>query len=216
MPPPDAPPDDTKNTRYLRKAYTAKSREEVSGCYDAWAEDYETHMNNVGYLHPAMVAGLLARHVAAGAGPILDAGAGTGIMAEILTALGYPEVAGFDGSKRMLEAAARKNIYAELRHMYLGAALDYPDHRFAAVVSAGVFTQGHAPLSSLDELVRVTRAGGHVVFSLGPAYLDGPFQEKRKELEGKGLWRLAGASERYNSTPLEETLTAQVFVFTVT
>ncbi len=210
------PSDDRENTRHLRKAYTAKSREEVSGCYDAWAEDYETHMKNVGYLHPAMVAALLARHVTAGAGPILDAGAGTGIMAEILTALGYPEVAGFDGSKRMLDAAASKDVYVELRHMYLGAALDYPDDRFAAVVSAGVFTQGHAPLSSLDELVRVTRAGGHLVFSVGPAYLDGPFRKTREELEGKGLWRLVDASERYNSTPLEETLPAQVFIFTVT
>jgi predicted TPR repeat methyltransferase len=207
---------DPENTRQLHKAYAAKSRQEVSGCYDSWAEDYETHMKNVGYLHPAMVAALLTRHVPAGSGPILDAGAGTGIMAEILVALGYPEVVGFDGSKRMLEAAAGKKAYVELRQMYLGAALDYPDDRFAAVVSAGVFTQGHAPLSGLDELVRITRAGGHIIFSAGPAYLDGPLQQKREELESKGLWRFVDASERYNSTPLEETLPAQVFVFTAT
>jgi predicted TPR repeat methyltransferase len=210
------PSNDRENTRQLFKAYAAKSRREVSGCYDTWAEDYETHMKNVGYLHPAMVAALLTRHVPAGTGPILDAGAGTGIMAEILVALGYPEVVGFDGSKRMLEAAANKNAYAELRHMYLGAALDYPDGRFAAVVSAGVFTQGHAPLSGLEELVRVTRAGGHIIFSAGRAYLGDPLQKKREELEGKGLWRFVEASARYNSTPLEETLSAQVFVFTVT
>ncbi len=210
------PSDDRENTRHLRKAYTAKSHQEVSGCYDTWAGDYETHMKNVGYLHPAMVAALLARHVTAGTGPILDAGAGTGIMAEILMALGYSEVLGFDGSKRMLEVAASKNAYVELRHMYLGDTLDYPDDRFAAVVSAGVFTQGHAPLSGLEELVRVTRAGGHIIFSVGRAYLGGPFQKKREELEGKGLWRFVDASERYDSTPLEETLPAQVFVFAVT
>lgn len=208
--------NDRANTRHLRKAYSAKSRQEVSSCYDAWAEDYETHMKNVGYLHPAMVAAMLARHLPAGTGPILDAGAGTGIMAEILLALGYPEVAGFDGSKRMLDAAASKDTYVELRHMYLGATLDYPDNRFAAVVSAGVFTEGHAPLSGLEELVRVTRSGGHIIFSAGPAYLGGSIEKKREELEDKGLWRLVDASERYNSTPLEETLPAQVFVFTVT
>ncbi len=209
------PTNDRENTRQLFKAYAAKSRQEVSGCYDTWAEDYDTHMKNVGYLHPAMVAALLARHVPAGTGPILDAGAGTGIMAEILVALGYSEVVGFDGSKRMLDAAASKNAYTELRHLYLGAPLDFPDDRFAAVVSAGVFTQGHAPLSSLEELVRITRAGGPIIFSVGPAYLDGPFQKKREDLEREGLWRFADASERYNSTPLEETLPAQVFVFTV-
>ncbi len=210
------PSNDRENTRHLFKAYAAKSRQEVSRCYDTWAEDYETHMKNVGYLHPAMVAALLTRYVKAGTGPILDAGAGTGIMAEILIALGYPEVVGFDGSKRMLDAAAGKNAYVELRHMYLGTPLDFPDDRFAAVVSAGVFTQGHAPLSGLEELVRVTRSGGHIIFSAGPTYLGGPFQKKREELEGEGLWRFVDASERYNSTPLEETLPAQAFIFTVT
>jgi predicted TPR repeat methyltransferase len=210
------PSDDGEDTRQLFKAYTAKSPQEVSGCYDAWAEDYETHMKNVGYLHPAMVAGLMMRHVPAGTGPILDAGAGTGIMAQILVALGYPDVVGFDGSERMLAAAAEKDVYVELRQMYLGQPLDYPDDHFGSAVSAGVFTQGHAPLAGLDELVRVVRTGGYVIFSVARVYLDGPFQEKREELEGKGSWSVVEASEPYNSTPLGGTLTAQAFAFRVT
>ncbi len=209
------PSRDGENTRQLFKAYAAESLQEVAECYDAWAEDYETNMSNVGYLHPAVIAGLIMRHVPAGTGPVLDAGAGTGIMAEILVALGYPEVVGFDGSKQMLATAAAKEIYAELRHMYLGEPLDFADDHFASAVGAGVFTQGHAPLAGLDELVRVVRRGGYVIFSVARAYLDGPFQEKREELEGKGLWNLVEASERYNSTPLGETLTAQAFAFKV-
>ncbi len=209
------PSNDKENTRQLFKAYSAKSPEEVSGCYDKWAEEYETPMKNVGYLHPAMVAAMMTRHLPSGAGPILDAGAGTGIMAEILIALGYPEVFGFDGSKSMLDAAAAKKVYVELRQMYLGQPLDYPDNRFASAVAAGVFTQGHAPLTGLDELIRVVRPGGHVIFSVARTYLDGPFQEKRDDLEGRGSWRFVDASEPYNSTPLGDTLTAQVFAFKV-
>ncbi|MAF80549.1 SAM-dependent methyltransferase, partial [bacterium] len=82
------PTDNDNNTGQLFKAYTSTSPQEVAGCYDSWAEDYETHMSNVGYLHPAMVAGLALRHVPPGSCPILDAGAGTGIMAQILVALG--------------------------------------------------------------------------------------------------------------------------------
>jgi len=67
-----------ENTGQLFKAYSAETPEEVSGCYDNWADDYESHMRNVGYLHPAMVASLLARHLPPGTDPILDAGAGTG------------------------------------------------------------------------------------------------------------------------------------------
>jgi SAM-dependent methyltransferase len=209
------PSNDTEDTRQLHKAYKAKSAEEVADCYNGWAGDYETHMANVGYLHPALVAAFVTRYVPTGAGPILDAGAGTGIMAEILVALGYADVFGFDAAKSMLAAAEAKNIYAELRHGYLGRRLDYPDDHFAAVVSSGVFTQGHAPLDGLDELVRVTRAGGWLILSVARTYLDGPFQAKRKALEDKGAWRFYDASERYNSTPLGGTLTAQVFAFEV-
>lgn len=209
------PCDDTENTRQLFKAYKAKTPQELSDCYDGWAKDYETHMSNVGYLHPAMVAALMLRHVPSGAGPILDAGAGTGIMAEILVALGYPTVVGLDGSKEMLSRAATKNVYAELHHMYLGEPLDFPDNRFAAAVGAGVFTEGHAPLAGLDELVRVVRGGGCVILSVARGYLDGPFGEKRKELEATGACTVIDASARYNSTPLGDTLTAQAFAFKV-
>ncbi len=104
------PSNDRENTRQLFKAYKAKSPQEVADCYDTWAEEYETHMANVGYLHPALVAASVTRYVPTGAGPILDAGAGTGIMAQILVALGYPGVFGFDASKSMLAAAAAKNV----------------------------------------------------------------------------------------------------------
>lgn len=86
---------------------------------------------------------------------------------------------------------------------------------FAAVVSAGVFTEGHAPLCGLDELVRVTRAGGYVVFSIARAYLEGSFDEKRKSLEAAGRWRFVEASRRYNSTPLEGDIPARVYAFQV-
>ena len=210
------PTDNDNNTGQLFKAYTSTSPQEVAGYYDSWAEDYETHMSNVGYLHPAMVAGLALRHVPPGSRPILDAGAGTGIMAQILVALGYPEIVGFDGSKDMLAGAAAKNVYAELDQMYLGQPLAYPDDHFQAAVSAGVFTQGHAPLAGLDELVRVVCPGGCIIFSVARVYLGSSFQDKSDELKDKGLWCQIDASEHYDSTPLDaENVTAQVFAFKI-
>jgi SAM-dependent methyltransferase len=172
-------------------------------------------MGNVGYTHPAVVAAMFSRHVAAGEDAILDAGAGTGIMAEILTAMGYPDIVGIDNSPKMLAMAASKRKYRDLRQMTLGEPLDFADDQFAAVSSAGVFTEGHAPLSGFDELIRVTRAGGHIVFSVSRTYLDGLFEEKGKALESEGRWRFVDASERYNSTPLEGELPARVYAYQV-
>ena len=203
------------STSKLHQAYQARDPRETAGVYDDWAGQYEQHMKNVGYTHPAVVAGMVARHAAPTDELVLDAGAGTGVMAEILTATGYPNIIGLDASEGMLKVAALKQKYIELRHLFLGEALDFADDTFALVVSAGVFTQGHAPLDGLDELVRVTRPGGRLVFSIARTYLDGLFAEKRRQLEQAERWHFIDASERYNSTPLEDTLISQVFVFEV-
>lgn len=203
------------STNKLHRAYHAKNPRETAGVYDDWAAQYEQHMKNVGYTHPAVVASMVARHVAPTDELVLDAGAGTGVMAEILTATGYPNIIGLDASEGMLKVADLKNKYVELRHLFLGEPLDFNDDAFALVVSAGVFTQGHAPLDGLDELIRATRPGGRLVFSIARTYLDGPFARKREQLEQADRWRFVDASVRYNSAPLEDTLISQVFVFEV-
>lgn len=201
------------STNELHRAYHAESSQETAEVYDDWATEYEQHMKNVGYTHPAMVAAMVSRHVAPTGDLVLDAGAGTGVLGEILTALGYPNIVGLDASEGMLKIADLKSNYQELSHQFLGQSLTFDNDSFALVVSSGVFTQGHAPLDGLDELIRVTRPGGHLVFSVARAYLDGPFAEKRQQLEQANLWRFVDVTERYNSAPLEDTLISQVFAF---
>jgi predicted TPR repeat methyltransferase len=203
------------STDKLHRAYHAKNSQETADVYDDWADEYELHMKNVGYTHPAVVAAMVARHVPPTDEVVLDAGAGTGVMGEVLTALGYPNIVGLDASEGMLKVASLKNKYLELKHQFLGRELDFDDDTFALVVSSGVFTQGHAPLDGLDELVRVARPGGHLIFSLARTYLEGAFSDKRRQLEQAQRWRYVDASERYNSAPLEDTLISQVFVFQV-
>lgn len=203
------------STDKLHRAYHATDAQETAEVYDDWAGEYEQHMKNVGYTHPAVVASMAARHVAPSDERVLDAGAGTGVLGEILNALGYRNLSGLDASEGMLEIAGLKSNYRDLSHQFLGQPLSFEDDCFALVASSGVFTQGHAPLDGLDELIRVTRPGGYLVFSIARTYLDGPFEDKRRQLEEAGLWRFVDASERYNSAPLEDTLISQVFVFEV-
>jgi SAM-dependent methyltransferase len=185
-----------EKTRELHKVYASDSPEQTSTIYDGWSEEYEEHMRGAGYAHPAMVAAMLTRHQPPGGD--------------------YSNIVGFDASEGMLAHAAAKNIYQDLRPGLLGEPLDYADNGFAAAVASGVFTQGHAPLDGLDELVRATRPGGHIVFSISRTYLGDVFETKARALEGAGKWRRVDASKRYNSTPHgEDVLASQVFVFAV-
>jgi predicted TPR repeat methyltransferase len=176
-----------KSQSWLHKVYGAKDASELASHYDGWAEDYDTDLQNFGYRYPAVLAGLAGRHLDPREGPILDAGAGTGLIGEMLAILGFDELVGIDMSDGMLAVARRKGIYARLENMVLGEPLDFADDDFAAVVSTGVLTVGHAPAASMDELVRVTRPGGHLIFSLTVrTYEQDRFKTKLDALEAAG------------------------------
>jgi hypothetical protein len=79
-------------------------------------------------------------------------------------------------------------------------------------------TVGHAPASSLDELVRITRPGGHVVFSLRPDVYEGSgFKDKHAALEASGKWTLVEVSDPTPVLPKgEPEVMHQVWVYRVT
>ena len=142
------------------------------------------------YRAPALIAELVSKYVPRDA-RILDAGAGTGLSGEVLAAAGYGDLVAMDLSEGMLEVARSKGVYKEARRMALGEHLDFETGTFGAMVAVGVFTQAHAPASAFDELVRVTRPGGHVAFTLSvPSYEGAGFKEKFAELESAGKWKL--------------------------
>ena len=185
--------------------YSARDNQELSDRYDQWAKDYDSDLDqDFGWLGPQRAAEVFARYVSTSA-HILDAGAGTGLVGEALAGLGYRDLAAMDLSPGMLEEARKKNVYGAFHQMVMGEPLDFPSDSFDAVVSVGVLTVGHAPASSLDELVRVTRPGGHVVFTLRPdVYEENGFREKQDALVHVGKWRLAEVSERFQPLPKGE------------
>lgn len=165
---------DDRHDGHLGAVYGARGADEVARSYDAWAETYEADMAKAGYRHPAVCLALLARHLARGDAPVLDAGCGTGLLGAWLGLVGYPVVDGLDLSEGMLAVAARKAVYRDLYRHALGGALPYADGAYAGIVSAGVFTTGHVGAEALDELARVCRPGGVLVLTVkGPIWEDG-------------------------------------------
>ncbi len=197
--------------------YSARTNEELEQRYDEWAKDYDREFDeDFGYVGPKPAVDRLVRFVP-NDGRILDAGAGTGQAGELLLRLGYRDLVGIDMSRGMLQEAGRKQVYRKLHRMVLGGPLDFPDDCFDGVISTGVMTIGHTPASALGELVRVTKPGGYLVFTVRPDYCrDGGFYEKFEELRRAGDWKQIEVSEPMQTLPKgQPDATWQVWVFQV-
>jgi SAM-dependent methyltransferase len=167
--------------------------------------DYDADLAEAfGWIGPEKAVEVLARLVPKTA-KLLDAGAGTGLVGQALAARGFTRLIAADLSEGMLKEASKKGVYCEFRHFVLGAELAFETDSMDAVISVGVLTRGHAPASSLDELVRITKPGGYIVFTLIPElYVTGGFKEKQAELEKANKWILAEVSERFRPLPKGE------------
>lgn len=203
-------------TGQLSAVYSASTRDDVAKVYDEWAQTYDRDMGEAGYRHPSICLALVARYVPRGATPILDAGAGTGIIGEWLRMIGYPHLEALDISEGMLAVAAQKKVYAAFHYEALGAPLSLPDNHFAAVVSTGVFTSGHVGAEGLDELIRTTRPGGVIVLTVKDAVWNSGFKARLDHLAGEGRIVMVEETEPYVSMPGEAgTTPSRAIVFRV-
>jgi predicted TPR repeat methyltransferase len=157
---------DGKHGGNLGAVYDAKSPGEIAELYDGWAATYDADMVAAGYRHPAVASAMFARAVPKGEGPVLDAGAGTGLIGTLLAILGYPRVEALDISEGMLAVARSKGVYGAFHHLALGGPLPFADGQFAAIISTGVFTSGHVGAEGLPELIRACCRGGTLVLTV--------------------------------------------------
>ena len=208
----------TQEQNVIQWVYASKNEQELRDRYDEWARTYEADLDNeIGWFGPLRAVEAGVRYISKDA-RIVDAGAGTGLVGKLLAEEGYCDLVAMDLSEGMLKEAREKNVYKEFHQMTMGEALEFPSDSFDAVITVGVLTVGHAPASSLDELVRVTKTGGHIIFTLRPdLYKEGGFKEKRAELEALGKWKLAEVGEPTQILPKgEPDVFHQVWVFEVT
>jgi predicted TPR repeat methyltransferase len=188
---------------HLGAVYDARNSDELAKLYDAWSATYEAEMASNGYRHPTVGLALLSRHLPKGSAPILDAGAGTGLIGEWLGIMGYPVAEALDISDGMLAVAARKNVYAAFHKVALGGTLPFTDGQYAGIVAVGVFSSGHVGAEGLDELVRICRVGGIIVLTVKDALWESGFAERIAELEAKGSVERVEETLPYVSMPGE-------------
>lgn len=181
----------------LKWIYSSRNNQELTERYNQWAKDYDYDLTHeILDRSPELSVDFFTRYVAKEA-KVLDAGAGTGMIGEILAKNGYTDLVAMDLSQNMLEEARKKNVYRELHQMVMGESLGFATDSFDATICVGVLTIGHAPASSLDELVRVTRPGGYIIFTLHTdMYQNSGYKEKQTALESEGKWKLVEKSEK--------------------
>jgi predicted TPR repeat methyltransferase len=183
--------------------------------YDTWAETYDHDVRDFGYANSDAVADAVCQYAPERDACLLDLGAGTGLLGEMLYRRGYRRLVGMDCSHDMLTQASRKGAYRLLCRMALGRPLGFPDHHFDGLLAAGVYTPGHAPPDSLFQLSRILRPGGLIIFSLK---WDGVFKEDFLEIlqQVKDIagWQCQSWSAAYRSWPrADKTQKARVLVY---
>jgi predicted TPR repeat methyltransferase len=201
----------------IDSVYHSASREQLAKTYDDWASDYDADMQTTGYIHPAIMVGLVARYVTDPAAAVLDAGVGTGTLGQLLSILNYTNLHGVDMSEGMLAKAHARKVYADLRVGILGEHLDFKTAWMHCIVSTGTFTTGHAPASAFDELVRIVKPGGHLIFTVGTVVWDeAGFAAKLAALEGAGHLVQVETTPVYHPMPLSKTesgFTTRAYVY---
>ena len=153
------------------KILSAESTDELMEVYDGWAARYDDELlGEWGYTSPQKAVDLLSESMRLSDLRVLDAGCGTGLVGSLLKVAGVPNITGIDYSSGMLAQAQEKRIYDALHLMDMNQSLDLASNSFDAVTCIGTFTSTHVKPDAVRELVRVTRPGGSVIFTVRDAY----------------------------------------------
>ena len=84
-----------------------------------------------------------------------------------------------------------KDIYKKIERIDLNKPLKFKKNIFDVVMCIGTFTYGHVKPKALDELIRITKKGGFVCFSINEGiYEKYGFDMKIKELSKNKLWNV--------------------------
>jgi SAM-dependent methyltransferase len=154
----------------LDHAYTIKGASDARALYDNWAKTYDSSFGEAhGYVAPREIAGLFAS-LSDDTTPVLDIGAGTGLVAENLPGI---LIDGIDISEQMLAQAEAKGLYRNRILGDLTKTLPMEDASYGGFVSCGTFTHGHVGPEVFPELMRVARPGALFVCGVIPPVYDG-------------------------------------------
>ena len=166
--------DMNKEKTDLKTAYALKTPQDSIELYGVWAASYDDDFAKANdYQNPRQVADIFAERNS-GNFPILDIGAGTGLVGQGLAAHNLAPIDALDISQPMLDVAMGKGCYRTPILADLTQSVDISDNNYGGITSAGTFTHGHVGPDAIDELIRIAKPGA--LFVLG---INGEFYQSR-------------------------------------
>lgn len=175
-----------------KATYEAETQAELNDAYKQWACDYDRDTcEAMGYVGPTVAATMLDRHLESADCRVLDAGCGTGLVGEALNQMGYKNVDAMDYSPDMIREAENKSVYQKIFQADMKQKLDVPSNSYDATICVGTFTYAHVGPEAFTELVRVTRPGGYICFTIRDgAYQEYGYRKKMLDLEASKDWEI--------------------------
>ncbi|XP_046547347.1 methyltransferase-like protein 27 [Haliotis rubra] len=147
---------------------------------------------------------------------ILDVAAGTGLVSCEMRKQGFLHIDGLEPSEKMLEQAKKNNLYERYICVILAdKTLDIADDTYDIVTVVGLSSEifSTLPIKSFEELVRITKSGGHILMN----HFDYIFQRdvlraNLTSLEDRGLWKL---EDKQNKPDIAQGITGHLHVYKV-
>lgn len=155
--------------------------------YNLFATKYDGMQDMTGYNDPYEIAKTTVEKLGQPGQPladpktrILDFGCGTGLMGIELKKAGYKSIYGLDGSSEMLAIADSKGVYNWTWEVLVGETTlpdvtlynaDLKDSGFDAIFSSACLMVGHFPNTCFEEMLKVLRPGGYMIFSIRDIYM---------------------------------------------
>jgi predicted TPR repeat methyltransferase len=142
--------------------------EYIEAVFNGYAPRFDAHLIELGYRIPGLVRReLLAAAPPGGiAGPMLDLGCGTGLLAVATGDLIAGPLIGVDLSERMLAMAGQRNLYAELHHADIERFLAAEQRQFPLILAGDVLPYFGDLAPVLRAVAARLRLGGRFTFSL--------------------------------------------------
>ncbi len=153
--------------KWLDIVYNEKSSIKLKQHYKFWAGDYDRDLVDWGYAYPSQLKLVMSQDIKVKKNSkILDAGCGTGLVAQVLSDMNFKNIVGLDYSKDMLMIAKNKKIYKRLIQESLNKKISLRSNQFDIVLCTGVLTSGHVGAKAIKELIRVTKNKGYLILSI--------------------------------------------------
>ena len=186
---------------WLKTVYNETSSSKLNKHYKNWADEYDSSMKEWGYAYPSELKKILKSKIKLNKNiKILDAGCGTGYVAEALKELNFKNISGIDFSQEMLTVAKKKKIYSRLICQSLNEKLKIRSNQFELVICTGVLTSGHVGPKAIKELIRIVKPKGFFICSIAETiFKKNGFQEQIESLSH--ILKLKFATKRFIALP---------------